>query len=44
MPDQPDPTPEEHEQVPEHHEEHEAMRGAGHEHPPELPDEEGNDA
>lgn len=44
MHDQPEPTPEENEQVPEHLEEHEAMRGAGHEQPPELADEEASDA
>ena len=33
MQDQPEPTPEEEEQVPERQEEHEAMRGAGHEAP-----------
>jgi hypothetical protein len=34
MHDQPEPTPEEQEQVPDDQSEHEAMRGAGHEDPP----------
>ena len=33
MHDQPEPTPEEHEQVPDRQEDEEAMRGAGHEDP-----------
>jgi hypothetical protein len=44
MQDQPDPSPEEEEQVPEQLEEHEAMRGPGHEEPPEIADEEIHDA
>jgi hypothetical protein len=39
--DQPEPTTEEHEQVQEDQEEHEAMRGAGHENPPSVEDLEG---
>jgi hypothetical protein len=44
MQDQPDPTPEEEEQVPEHLEEHEAMRGSGHEDPLVIGGEEIDDA
>jgi hypothetical protein len=44
MHDQPEPTRTEEEQVPEHQDEHEAMRGAGHEEPAELPAEELHDA
>ena len=36
MHDQPEPTPEEEEQVPEDQQEHEAMRGPGHDDPPDL--------
>jgi hypothetical protein len=36
MHDQPEPTREEEEQVPEHQEEHEAMRAPGHEDPPDV--------
>jgi hypothetical protein len=36
MHDQPEPTTEEEEQVPEEQEDHEAMRGAGHEDPPDV--------
>jgi hypothetical protein len=34
--DQPEPTPDEDEQVPEEQHEHEAMRGPGHESPPDV--------
>ena len=46
MHDQPEPTPEEEEQVPERQEEHEAMRYPGHENPPDVAqdDEEIHDA
>lgn len=43
MHDQPEPTPEEEEQVPEDQSDHEAMRGAGHDDPPDV-DEEIHDA
>jgi len=36
MQEQPEPTSEEEEQAPEEQEEHEAMRGPGHEDPPEV--------
>ncbi len=38
MHDQPEPTPEEEERAPEEQSEHEAMRGPGHEDPPDVPD------
>ena len=41
MHDQPDPTTEEEEQVPEDQADHEAMRGAGHEDPPNVEELEG---
>jgi len=39
--DQPEPTREEQEQAPDDQEEHEAMRGAGHEDPPDVQELEG---
>ena len=42
MQDQPEPTEHEEERAPEEAEEHEAMRGAGHDDPPEI--EEAHDA
>jgi hypothetical protein len=46
MQDQPEPTREEEDQVPQRQEEHEAMRGAGHDEPPDVAqsDEEIHDA
>jgi hypothetical protein len=44
MQDQPHPTPVEEEQVPEHLEEHKAMRAPGHEDPLVIGDEEIDDA
>ena len=38
MHDQPDPTREEEEQIPERQAEHEAMRGAAHQEPPDVED------
>jgi hypothetical protein len=49
MHEQPEPTPEEHDEAPATQGDHEAMRGAGHERPPSVEeiagaDEEGEDA